>query len=506
MAVESSIPALLAAQAARDPAKPALAVAGERVAYGELVERVAALAGWLAAHGVAPGDRVLIGGQSSVNLVIACLAAMWVGGAEVVANPSLTRRELRHFLDDAEPAAILADVAELDKLGDALLAGRRVAALDGAPEGVPGLLGSPPADAPRAPVARLDGRALASLQYTSGTTGVPKGAALTHGNLVAYLQAIHAAWEWSADDVLLHSLPLSHGHGRNAVYTALLAGASTVVLPRTDPSAIFAALVEERASVLYAVPAIWERLLSAPGFDPAAFAALRLYTSGSAPLSPALSDEVAARLGRERPLERYGCTETGIVTTNPLHGPRVAGTVGLPVPGAEVRVVGPDGAPLPGGATGEIVARGPSVFAGYWRREDAELFLPGGWFRTGDLGFHDPDRGGHLVVSGRSKELIITGGLNVYPREVELVAEASTAVREAAAVGIPSERWGEQVVLAVVAEDSGASVDGEELIAWMRERLAAYKVPKACKVVAKIPRNGTGKILRAELTRGWDAL
>lgn len=499
---DASIPGILAMQAERAPGKPALTVGEEELTYGQLIGRVATVAAWLGERGVERGDRVLIVGANSANLIVAALAAMWVGGVEVVANPALTGPELRHLLDDAEPAAVFGDRDQLAKIEDALGNLATACLEDAAGRPFSGGEGDGPAVGP----CDLEPDELASLQYTSGTTGVPKGAELSHGSLVAYLRAVSDAWEWTADDVLVHSLPLSHGHGRNGVYTALLNGAGAVVLPRTDPSLIFATLRRTGATVFYAVPAIWDRLLSAPDFDPAAFAGLRFYTSGSAPLSPDVSDEVARLLGA-RPLERYGCTETGIVTTNPLHGPRHGGTVGLPVAGAEIRVASAAGDPLAPGEVGEVSVRGPSVFSGYWRRpEAADVFAAEGWFPTGDLGYFDADRDGHLVISGRSKELIITGGLNVYPREVELVAESLDGVRTAAVVGIPSRRWGEEIVLAVVPEGAPGAADGEALLAAMRAHLAPYKVPKQCKLVDEIPRNQTGKILRRELAGSWDRL
>ena len=470
---------------------------------GSLVERASRLAAWLREAGVRDGDRILIAGTNSTNLVVGCLAAMWSGGLEVVANPTLTMPELTYIAEDCGPAAVLADAGLLagieSSVGSlpAAVLDRRDGPAPGIDERIAGVDAGLPAP-------RLEPGRGASIQYTSGTTGRPKGAFLTHANVLAHLRSLIVAWEWGEDDVLCHSLPLAHGHGRNGVFTALLAGATAIVLPRADPARIADTLASGRATVFYAVPAIWDRLLGWDGLDTELFRTVRLFTSGSAPLSPSVSDQIEVVLG-SRPLERYGATETGIAVSNPVGGRRFAGTVGLPVPGAEVCVVDDAGDRVPDGEVGEIVVRGPAVFAGYWRRESAEYFHRGGWYRTGDLGRFDPERDRHLVITGRSKEMILTGGLNVYPREIELVAESLPAVREAVVVGIPSARWGEQVVMAVVPAGT-AAVDVDELLSALRLQLAGYKLPKLCKVVAEIPRNHMGKPLRSLVAERWDTL
>jgi malonyl-CoA/methylmalonyl-CoA synthetase len=494
-----------AGHAAASPGKIALCIDGQATSYGDLAARSARLAAWLRDSGATPGSRVLIVGQNSTNLIVACLAAMWSGGVELVANPALTASELQHVVQDARPAVVLADAAQLDEKAAAL--GRLPCAVLDArgDERRPGIDDVVDGAAPGLPAPRLAPDATASVQYTSGTTGRPKGAVLTHGNVLAHLRSLVIAWGWRHDDVLCHSLPLAHGHGRNGVFTALLTGATAVVLPRTDPERIAAELTRWSCTVFYSVPAIWERMLSWDGFSADAFRSVRLFTSGSAPLSPAASDRVAEVLGK-RPLERYGTTETGVSVTHPLDGTRHAGTVGIAVPGTEVRVTDAAGTPVPDGEVGEIIVRGPAVFGGYWELEDADAFHGDGWFRTGDLGRFDPERDGHLVITGRSKEMIVTGGLNVYPREVELVAEGVAGVREAVVVGIPSQQWGEQVVMAVVPEDRSTAFDVGRLLSEMRGRLAGYKMPKACKVVSEVPRNHMGKPLRGRVSEEWAML
>ena len=279
--------------------------------------------------------------------------------------------------------------------------------------------------------------------YTSGTTGPPKGVALSHGNVLASLRAVMGAWRWRRDDVLVHGLPLSHQHGLSGVQIGLLAASRAVLLERFDPERLCEAVQRERATVVFAVPAMYERLLGWEGFEGADLGSVRLWVSGSAPLAPGVAARLSERLG-ELPLERYGSTETGLSVSNLHDGPRRAGSVGLPLPGLELAL----------SDDGEILLRGPQVFAGYWEQPDttADAFTGDGWFRTGDLGRLDD---GDLAITGRIKELIISGGLNVSPREVELALEEHPSVSRAAVVGVPSERWGEQVVAFVVPEGRG---------------------------------------------------
>jgi malonyl-CoA/methylmalonyl-CoA synthetase len=326
---------------------------------------------------------------------------------------------------------------------------------------------------------------------------MPKGAELSHSNLLASLRGIMLAWRWRDDDVLVHALPLSHQHGLSGLQATLLAGARAVIHSSLDPARLCKAIAAEHATVLFAVPAVYERLLTWDGS--ADFSSLRLATCGSAPLSPRLWHKVAGLLGQE-PLERYGTTETGLDVSNPYDGPRRPGSVGLPLPGIEVEVADERGRPVAVGEDGEIRLRGPHVCTGYWRDDGATRasFNRGGWFRTGDIGRVDP-ADGYLSITGRLKELIISGGLNVYPREVELVLEEHPSVERAAVVGLPSERWGEEVVALVVpAEDS--ALDELALAAHARDALAPYKRPKAILCVDSLPLNTLGKLRRSAVT------
>jgi malonyl-CoA/methylmalonyl-CoA synthetase len=329
--------------------------------------------------------------------------------------------------------------------------------------------------------ARSDDGAL--LIYTSGTTGRPKGAALSHGNLLSSASAVNLAWSWDSEDRLLLALPLFHVHGLGVgLNGSLCAGAEVALAAKFDPADV-ATRAEDGATLFFGVPTMYQRLVQSGQVE--RLRPLRLLVSGSAPLPAELAEELARRTG-QIPLERYGMTETVMLTSNPYDGPRKPGTVGLPLPGVSVRL----------SEAGEVEVRGPNVIGGYYERPeaDAEAFTGDGWFRTGDIGEHDED--GYLRLVGRSKELIISGGYNVYPREVEEVLAGFPDVREVAVVGRPSERWGEEVTAVVVADEA---IDSERLRAYAAERLAPYKVPKRVEFIDEIPRNAMGKVVRGDL-------
>ncbi|MGH3495759.1 MAG: class I adenylate-forming enzyme family protein, partial [Sciscionella sp.] len=309
------------------------------------------------------------------------------------------------------------------------------------------------------------------------------------------------AWRWREEDVLVHALPLSHQHGLSGVHATLLAGSAAVILSQFTADDLLEQAAKHRATVLFAVPSVYQRLIAEPaGADRLAALDLRLAISGSAPLSAALSTTLAATLG-EPPLERYGSTESGLNVSNPFDGPRKPGAVGLALPGVQLRVADESGAERDAGHEGEILVRGPQVFGGYWNQPQASAaaFHPGGWFRTGDLGRIDP-HDGYLTITGRIKELIISGGLNVYPREVEQVLQLHLTVSEAAVAGLPSDRWGEEVTAWVVPA-TGAEVDTAELLAHCRELLSAYKCPKRIYLADELPRTSMGKLKRGALVR-----
>lgn len=498
---EGSLPRAFRDTAARYPDRAALTIDGEAITHGDLDRLAAKAGGWLRGQDVGPGGKVLLCGPTSRDFVIAYMGVLRIGGVVVPAGANLTEHELRHLVDDSGAACALAQGEALDKLASISRGGtlRQVAALGEDAEGFLSLrqgLSEAEAVDPRVP----EGDEAVLLAYTSGTTGRPKGVPLTHANLLSSIRAAMLAWRWDADDVLVHALPLSHQHGLGGVHASLLSGSHAVIHGRFDPGRLCASVESERATVLFAVPSMYERLAAWEGIKGADLSSLRLAISGSSALSPQLARRVSSLLGLDV-LERYGSTESGLSVSNPYEGQRRYGTVGLPLPGTELSVVDREGRHLPPGSDGEIVLRGPQVFSGYSNLPDAtrESFFPGAWFRTGDMGRIDPEDS-FLTITGRLKELIISGGLNVYPREVELALEEHPDVDQAAVVGVPSERWGEEVVAFVVAA-RGHDVDAEGLAAHARERLSAYKCPKRFLEIDELPRNEMGKVSRAELVR-----
>ena len=475
-----SLPAAWHRLAEADPGRPALWAAGPGWrSRGDLDAAGARVAGRLRRAGLAAGDRVLVSAATSMDLVTAYLGALRMGLVVVPVNTAYREREVAHIVGDARPAAAVVDDpgrgdwARRAGGGDLLVTGPGVGLPDGDP---PPLDGAAPGDP-------------ALLCYTSGTTGAPKGAVLTHGNLLASAEALRLAWRWSPSDRLVLALPLFHIHGLGVgLHGTLLAGASAVLLARFEVDAVLDAARDHAATLFFGVPTMYTRLAGSPRAGE--LARLRLCVSGSAPLPPAVFRRLAERAG-QRVLERYGMTETIMNVSNPYDGERRPGTVGLPLPGVELR--------LAGGSEGEVLLRGPNVFGGYWANPaaTAEAFDPGGWFRTGDLGSFDER--GYLRIEGRSKELIITGGYNVHPREVEELLLEHPGVAEAAVVGVPSEEWGEQVAAFVVPADPAAPPAPEELLAYAAERLAGFKRPRVLRYLDALPRNALGKVLKQEL-------
>jgi malonyl-CoA/methylmalonyl-CoA synthetase len=408
---------------------------------------------------------------------VAHVALLRMGAVVVPVNGAYLRREVALIATDAGARTAVVDDAERGRwIADAAGPGNEVAVVT--PEvDLPD--GSPP------PLDQVSGGDLAMLCYTSGTTGAPKGAMLTHANLLAGAEAVRLAWRWSPEDRLVLALPLFHMHGLGVgLHGTLLAGASAVLLPRFDVDAVMDAATEQGGTMFFGVPTMYARLARSARIGE--LARLRLCVSGSAPLPAALHRQLAEGSGQAI-LERYGMTETLMNVSNPYEGERRAGTVGLPLPGVEIRVAPDDG---------EILVRGPNVFPGYWRQPEASAtaFDHDRWFHTGDVGDRDGD--GYLQIVGRSKELIITGGFNVYPREVEDVLRQHPAVADVAVVGTPSVEWGEVVTAFVVAE---GTPDPDGLVAWSAKALAPFKRPRLVRYVDELPRNALGKVLRHEL-------
>ncbi len=485
---EQTIPELAAAAADRVPGRIAVTVDGQPVTHAELDDAAGRVAAWLATR-VAPGDRVLLAAGSSAGFVRCYLGALRAGAVVVLANPGYTAAELGHLVADSGAVLAFADREPARRL-----AGLGPGAAPPLTVDVREVPDGPGAGLARSAeiVARPDDIAL--LAYTSGTTGKPKGVPLTHRQVAVSVRAVMAAWRWSEDDVLTHALPLFHQHGLGGLHAALIAGGTVHIRSKFTPADLVRTIADYRASALFAVPTIYQALLDA---QVAPLTGLRLAVCGSAPLSPALAERLPAVLGR-LPLVRYGTTESGLDVSNPLGDPR-GDTVGIPLPGVLARIWAPEDSPQTPGEDGEIQISGPQVFAGYWNdpAATAAAFSPDGWFRTGDIGTVDPATG-HLVIRGRTKEMIITGGLNVYPREVEIALEAHPSVAEAAVAGVPDDRWGERVTAWVVIRD-GHGFDEARVIAYARTRLAGYKCPKRVFQLTALPRNHLGKIVRGEL-------
>ncbi len=490
-----SLPEALAHGAVTAAGRLALRVDDDQISHAGLDDAAARIGGWLRGQGAGPGQRVLLCGRNSVAFGCAYLGALRAGATVVPASPALTGPELTAL---CAQAAIAVAFADQELAGRLPRPGPPVVWLDRPPGGGRLTLDAIRTGARPVPAGPADPDGPAILAFTSGTTGAPKGVPLSHRNLLASIRSALLAWRWRPDDVVVHALPLTHQHGLGAVHASLLTGSAAVIGSRFEPAALARLAGQAGATVLFAVPAMYERLAGLPEAELAPLRRLRLAVSGSAPLAPGLAARVAGALG-QLPLERYGTTETGLDVSQPYDGPRIPGEVGRPLPGVELMIADETGAPRPAGQPGEILLRGPQVFGGYLGPAGltSEAFQAGGWFRTGDLGRVNPATGG-VQITGRIKELIISGGLNVTPREVELVLEQHPAVTEAAVAGLPSPRWGEEVTAWVVAS-AGAPPDPADIIAFARARLAAYKCPKQVFVVASLPRNNLGKVLRRAL-------
>ncbi len=470
--------------------------------HAELHDAVGRCANVLIEAGVEPGDRVTVQVEKSFENVVLYLAVLRAGAVYMPLNTAYTGAELGYFFDDAEPRVLVCDPARHAEL-EPLAKGANVActltlAGDGSGS-LTELMGGATADAPIVQRANAD---LAAIVYTSGTTGRSKGAMLSHGNLFANAATLRKIWGWESGDVLLHALPIYHVHGLFvALHCALLEPSPVLLLPRFDIDAVLASLPQ--ATVLMGVPTFYVRLLADSRFDRAQCAHMRLFISGSAPLLPETFAAFENRTGK-RILERYGMTEAGMIASNPLKGERVAGTVGYPLPDVDVRLRSPDGDTVESGGIGVLEIRGPNVFQGYWRQPErtAEEFRDG-WFITGDLASQAAD--GRISIVGRHKDLIISGGLNIYPREIELELDQLPGIEESAVIGVPHADFGEAVVALVVTRDDWP---GEAaVIAKLRHRLAAFKVPRTVMRIDQLPRNAMGKVQKAILRKHYaDAL
>ena len=477
--------------------QPCIVVPGDGVVhYDELAQASARIANALTSAGCVPGDRVAVQADKHWQVLALYLACLRAGLVYLPLNTAYERRELEYFFGDAKPRVIVCRPESLGTI-ETIANGALVLTIDARG----GELWDRARDEP-AGFATVHSKPddLAAILYTSGTTGRSKGASLTHRNLASNALALVEAWAFTRGDVLLHALPIYHVHGLFvAIHCVLLSGAHMLWLPRFDVDEVVGLLPQ--ATVMMGVPTFYTRLLAQPSLTRDASRHVRLFVSGSAPLLPETFAAYRERTGHTI-LERYGMTETGMITSNPLDGVRAPGTVGRPLPGVSVRVVDDAGDLREPGAIGSVQVRGPNVFAGYWRMPDKtrEEFTADGWFRTGDMGEWVPegDAQGYLRLVGRAKDLIITGGLNVYPKEIEERIDALPGVVESAVIGVPDPDFGEAVT-AVIVPEPGAHVDASQITGALRGDIASFKVPKSVYVVDELPRNAMGKVQKSVL-------
>ena len=461
------------------------------ISFAELDRLSARMANLLVSLGVKPGDRVAVQVEKSPANVMLYLGTMRAGAVYLPLNTAYQKGELDYFLKDAEPTVVVCDPRSRPMIDDLAKAAGVAHVLDLDAKGRGSLADGAAAQADSFETVALGRDDLAAILYTSGTTGRSKGAMITHGNLGSNAVTLRDLWGFTDGDVLLHALPIFHVHGLFvALNTALISAATVIFLPKFDPDQALALLPE--ATVMMGVPTFYTRLLEHPGLTREAVRTMRLFISGSAPLLPDTFQQWEARTGHVI-LERYGMTETGMNTSNPLTGERVAGSVGFPLPGVELRIAGEGGQVLGTDEVGVIEVRGPNVFKGYWRMPEKtkEEFRADGFFVTGDVG--KVDARGYVHIVGRAKDLIISGGYNIYPKEIELLIDGMDGVVESAVVGVPHPDFGESVV-AVIRRRAGADLTAERVVALAKENLANFKVPKRVVFVDDLPRNTMGKV------------
>ena len=476
---------------------------GEEVSYKAFFANAERMAQALVDAGVKPGDRVAVQAPKTQAMLELYVATVLAGGVFLPLNTAYTASEITYFLTDAKPWIFVCDPKCEDELSAvAKDAGVAQVLTIGADEG-----GSLPerrdAAAPGFTPAPRGPDDLAAILYTSGTTGRSKGAMLTHRALASNAQTLKDSWHFSADDVLIHALPIFHTHGLFvAINITLLAGSSCIFMSKFDADDILGYMPD--ATVLMGVPTFYVRLLETEGLGKASVN-MRLFVSGSAPLLAETHDRWRDVTGHAI-LERYGMTETNMNTSNPYDGDRRAGTVGFPLPGVEVMVTDPaTGAPLPQGEIGVLEVRGPNVFAGYWKMPDktAEELRDNGFFITGDLGRIDAD--GYVHIVGRGKDLIISGGYNIYPKEIELVIDDLPGVVESAVIGVTHKDFGEAVVAVIVAQD-GVEISAKDVSNMIKDNLARFKQPKRIEFVQALPRNAMGKVQKNVLREAYDGV
>ena len=479
-----------------NPGAPCLTIhGGRRWTYGEIDALSAQMAGALMATGARPGDRISVQIEKSAENVALYLAALRSGLVYTPLNTAYTKDEIAYFLEDGEPAIFVCDPAQEEALATVAKQTGCNAVLTIDENGDGSLMNAVERSEPFDDCVTRHGDDLAAILYTSGTTGRSKGAMLSHDNLASNATALHQLWGFEAGDVLLHALPIFHVHGLFvAFHTAMLNGSEILFLPKFDVNAIRKTL--PGSTVMMGVPTFYSRLLAEEDFTKEECRHMRLFISGSAPLTEETHKGFSARTGHDI-LERYGMSEAGMITSNPLDGDRIAGTVGYPLWGVDLRIANENGEALPVGEAGAVEIRGPNVFKGYWRMPEktAEEFTEDGWFKTGDIGALSDD--GRLTLVGRAKDLIIAGGYNIYPKEIEAVLDTVSGVSESAVIGVPHPDMGEGVVAVLVAGKNLAASD--DALREAMSSLARFKQPRKFIWIDALPRNAMGKVQKQVL-------
>ncbi len=471
--------------------------------YGDIDQETARLANYLIRTGAKPGDRISAQVEKSPQALCLYLACLRAGLVYHPLNPAYSAHELDYFIGNAEPTIIVCDMAKLQVITPLAKAFHIANILTLNADGAGALIDNSRDCSTEFEVIPRSEYDLAALLYSSGTTGVPKGIKLTHGNLLSNAKSLTQIWGFTEEDHLLHCLPTFHVHGLFiALNCVLLSGASMRWLPAFKTDIVLKYLPE--STVMMGVPTYYSRLLDDPLFTADVGRNIRLFISGSAPLKEETFAAFKERTGHCI-LERYGMTETNINTSNPLDGERKSGTVGLPLPDVDIRIVDDEGSPLATGEIGNLQVRGPNVFSGYWRMPEKtdEAFTENHFFDTGDKGQIDAE--GYVSIVGRTKDLIISGGLNIYPKEIEILIDNLPGVNETAVIGVPHSDFGEAVV-AILVKTQGATLKEDQIIASLKSKIANFKVPKRIIVLEELPRNAMGKVQKNILRERYENL
>ncbi|MGP9641532.1 AMP-binding protein [Halomonas sp. AOP42-A1-14] len=469
---------------------------GEIYTYHDLLEVTGRYASFLEEIGVCPGDRVAVQVDKSPEAYFLYLAVMRMGGGFLPLNTAYKKSEIEYFLSDAEPVVFICSEKNKFEYIDLISTHVKLGAITLEFNGTGELCENSKKYSSSHEVCQKELHDVAIIMYTSGTTGQPKGAMLTHQNIVTNAEALTKLWEFTEKDVLLHALPIFHAHGLFiSTHCVLLSKSKILFLSKFDKDTVINCLPS--CTAMMGVPTFYTRLMSSTSFNHDLVKNMRLFVSGSAPLLEETSREFTERTGHTI-LERYGMTESAIISSNPYHGDRKYGSVGKAIEGVEVKIVDDFGKALEFDEVGHVQIRGPAIMKGYWKKPEKtkEEFTEDNWFKTGDLGKKDSEE--YLYIVGRHKDLVITGGFNVYPKEVELIIDSMPGVKESAVIGLSHADFGEAVTAIVVLEER-CNVEAEEVISFCRNELASYKVPKQVIVYTTLPRNAMGKVVKAKL-------